>query len=159
MIFAFEEKPDALLVRIQIPGLDLARNNPGWLVNVFAGAVLGDLIALELAAANLLRERPQSGLQPFIGWFLFAVADVHRAGRVVQTVLKRNGLDMWATVFRYDETELVWRSIYPHSIVMLTEDVTAETSALAAKLSEVVALWKDLWTKANPGESDAIVEQ
>jgi len=151
----FDDKPSAILVWIKIPGLELERTNPAWIINGFAGGVLQDLLSIELAAEMLLIDRPPSGPMPFLGWFLFEVADAQKAGAIVLDVLQRNGLDTWATILRYDADELIWRSIYPPGIGMLTEDVLAATGALADKCGEVLALWTQLLHRPNPSESHA----
>ena len=150
-----EDKLNAIVVRIKIPGLELERTNPAWIINAFTGGVLNDLLTVELAAESLLTNRPKGGLLAFLGWYLFEVRDVHRAGAVVWEVLRRNGLDGWATVFRFDADEVVWRSIFPRGIVMLTEDVTGETGACLAEASGVLALWTQILSRPNPTESDA----
>jgi hypothetical protein len=84
-----------ILVSIRIPGLDLEPTNPGLLISAFAGGVLGDLLAVELAANNLLIERPMSGPRHFPGDFLFTVGDVRTAAASILAVLQRNGLKTW----------------------------------------------------------------
>jgi hypothetical protein len=146
---------NAILVRIKIPGLALAATNPGCLINALAGGILSDFLTTELTVADLLTHRPPGGKMAFLGWFCFEVNDVQRAGATVWNVLQRNGLDTWATVFRADTDEGVFRSIYPRGIVMLTGDVVAEQKACAAEAANVLALWKQVRGGPNPSESDA----
>ena len=151
----FDDKLSVILVSIRMPGVELEPTNPGCIINAFTGGILNDLINVELTAERLLTERQPSGERPFLGWFLFQVEDVHRAAAIVHGVLQRNGIARWATVFRWDEDELVWRSLYPMGTDLLNQDVVAEMTALAAKCSAVVAAWTQRLSRPNPSESDA----
>ena len=151
-----EERASAILVSIEIPGMDLQPENPAWLINGFAGGVLKDLLTIELDAKGLLTERPEGGMMPFLGRFLFEVNDAHAAGAAVHTVLLRNGLDTWATIFRYDPDEMIWRSIYPRGSMKLTDAFVAEGMASAAKVADVVALWKQALHGSSSSNDNAI---
>jgi hypothetical protein len=137
-----EDTQSALLLRIKIPGLELRATEPAWLVNVLAGGILNDLVSVELAAENLLTERRPNGQPLFLGWYLFPVRDVHRAAPIVCDTLRRNGLTPWATVFRFDADELIWRSVQPRGIEMLTQDVVVEMAALAVVAGKAFKLWE-----------------
>ena len=144
-----------ILVSIRIPWPEPEPTDPALLISAFAGGVLGDLFAVELAAKNLLVERPMSGPRSFPGDFLFAVGDVRIAASSILSVLQRNGLKPFATVFRFDIDEFVWRSIYPPGLTMLHSVLLTEAVAMDAKAKDTAALWEQVATSLNPPGNDA----
>jgi hypothetical protein len=141
---------NAILVSIKIPGLEMDPGNPGQVINTFTGGILKELLIVELAAADLLAERPEAGVMSFLGWYLLNVTNVHQAGTTVWNVLRRLNLDRWAIVFRFDTDESVLRSIYPRGVVRLINDVTAEMQVAAAASAAVLALWQQALNCAYP---------
>jgi hypothetical protein len=64
-------------------------------------------------------------------------------------------LKTFATVFRFDIDELVWRSIYPPRLTMLHSVLIAEAVAIDAKMKDTAALWEQVATSLNPPSNDA----
>ena len=149
------DRLNGLLVWVNVPGLKLERLNPGWFLNLFTGGILRDLLAAELNAESLLIEAPARGMQPFLGQFLFDVKDVHRAAAIVHAVFQRNTWGNLVSIYRYDQAEGVWRSLYPQGPMILTQEAIAAHNSNMAEIDEVVALWKELLSRPNPSESDA----
>ena len=141
-----------ILVSIRIPGLDLEPTNPARLLDALAGSVLRDLLAVELAAENLLTDPSQTTSAAFFGHYIFAVDDVRTAAAIIRSVLRRNRLESFATVFQLCPEEQVWKSIYPEGITLLHHHLAAENAAIAARAKEAHALWERLAQGANtPG--------
>ena len=133
-----------ILVAIRLPGLEVEPTNPAWLINGFARGILDDLLAVELTTKNLLTQPHLTGPRPFAGTLLFPVEDVERAAAIVWGVLRRNHIGCWATIFRFDAEELIWRSIYPRrGIGLLNFTKAAESEAMILKCKTAITLWQE----------------
>ena len=159
MIFQ-DDLAKLILVSIRIPGLELEPTNPALLLDALAGGVLRDLLTVELAAENLLTERPRSGPASFMGYFMFAVEDVRRARIIIWSILRRTELESYTTVFQLCPEEGVWKSISPEGITMFHEDLVADAVALSAKARGILAVWQQAAQRSNsPPPSNEPAEQ
>lgn len=129
-----------MLVSITPPRAGAEPTNQDVYWNVLASHLLCGLIELELRARNQLTDPAVPGA----GILLFPVEDVRTAAALAWSFLQGGGLDCWATIFRFDGDELIWRSIYPRTGIGLRHsDLAAQCAIVLRKLTQALALYKE----------------
>ena len=118
--------------------------------NLIGTVLLRSLLGFELERADLL-EQPDSPANLMSGplnhsLFLFRVTDAHAAARAVMQLLETVRLNTAARIYRWDESESVWRCLLPangdavdaREVLSLAEVATGHVNLIMAKRDLVV---------------------